>query len=97
MRKQKRRRRSRAPSERAKMERTLGHKLMKGEIPVVPPHLIRCPVPATHVKEFEGVCKDYADGKITEADVLAKVSESLRTLKKPEQPKPEGEQRNVET
>lgn len=67
------------------MERTLGRKLLKGEIPVVPRQLMRCPVPSTHVKEFEQTCKDYADGKISYEDVLAKVGESM---KKPEEPKP---------
>ena len=41
------------PSERAKLERTLGHKLLTGEIPVVPPRQIhRCPVPRSH-KDYE--------------------------------------------
>lgn len=73
------------------MERTLGHKLLSGEIPVVPNHLLpRCPIPATHVKDFEQTCQDYQAGRISEADVIARVNESLKALKKPvEQPKPE--------
>lgn len=70
----------------------LGRKLLKGQIPVVPPHLIRCPVPATHVKDYEDVCAKFARGEISEADVVAKVNESLKGLKpapKTEQPKPE--------
>ena len=71
-------------SPRAKLERTLGHKLLTGEIPVVPPsQLPRCPIPPTHVKDFESLCQAYADGKISEADVIAKVNESLKALKKP--------------
>lgn len=82
--------RKRRETPRAKVERMLGRKLLKGEIPVVPPsQLPRCPVPATHVKDFEDVCKAYADGKLSEADVMAKVSESLKGLKKPEEPKSE--------
>ena len=66
------------------MERMLGRKLLAGEIPVVPPsQLPRCPVPATHVKDFESLCQDYADGKISDADVIAKVNETLKGLKKP--------------
>lgn len=77
-------------SPRAKTERMLGRKLLKGEIPVVPPNLIRCPVPASHVKDFEDVCAKFARGEISEADVQAKVSESLKGLKpKPVESKPE--------
>lgn len=77
-------------SDRARMERTLGRKLLRGEIPVVPPsQLPRCPIVPTYVKDYEQLCRDYADGKLTDADVQAKVSEALKTLKqpKPEQPK----------
>lgn len=76
-----------AVSPRAKTERMLGRKLLKGEIPVVPPNLIRCPVPATHVKDYEEVCAKFARGEISEAEVQAKVSESLKNLKPV--PKPE--------
>lgn len=70
------------PSPRAKVERMLGRKLLRGEIPVVPPsQLPRCPVPPTHVKDFEECCRDYADGKLSEADVMAKVGEYLKGLK----------------
>lgn len=73
------------PSPRAKMERMLGRKLLKGEIPVVPPsQLPRCPVPATHVKAFEDYCRDYEAGKMSFDEVVAKVNASLKTLKKPE-------------
>lgn len=77
------------------MEQLLGRKLMKGEIPVVPPSLIRCPVPATHVKDFEDVCAKYARGEISEADVQAKVSESLKTIKPT--PKPEVQEKRLDT
>ena len=82
-----------AETPRAKLERTLGRKFLRGEIPVVPPsQLPRCPVPATHVKDFEQCCQDYAEGKLSESEVLTKVGEALKTLRKPvEQPKPEGE------
>lgn len=72
----------------------LGRKLLRGEIPVVPPsQLPRCPLPPTHVKDYENLCAQYERGEISEADLQAKVSESLKALKKtpePEQPKPEG-------
>lgn len=81
-------RKNRAPSERAKMERTLGHKFLTGQIPVVPPsQLPRCPIPPTHVKDYDQLCKDFSEGKLTEAQVMEKVSESLKSLKKPEPPK----------
>jgi hypothetical protein len=87
---EKRRQHRTQPSPRAKMERMLGRKLLKGEIPVVPPNqLPRCPVTPTHVKNFDQCCQDFTAGKLTEADVLAKVGESLKGLRKPaEQPKP---------
>lgn len=74
----------RTETPRAQMERTLGRKLLRGQIPVVPPsQLPRCPVPPTHVKEWEQCCRDYADGKITEVDVASRVSTILKGLKKP--------------
>lgn len=90
MKKRKVRRRHRELSERAKLERTLGHKLLTGEIPVVPPRQIhRCPVPRSH-KDYESLCKDYDEGKITYDEVLAKVGESLSKPKPPaEQPEKE--------
>lgn len=67
--------------------------MLSGEIPVVPSHLLpRCPIPATHVKDFEQTCADYQAGRISEADVIARVNESLKALKKPlTETKPEGE------
>lgn len=68
---------------RADLERSLGRKLLKGEIPVVPPKILRCPAPNS--PEFDDTCKQYEQGKISYDDVLTKVGESM---KKPE-PKPE--------
>lgn len=81
----------RKPSTRAKLERTLGHKLLTGEIPVVPPNqLHRCPVPSTHA-EHDELCKEYNEGKLSYDDALAKVGDALKKPEpKPEEPKPEG-------
>lgn len=83
----KKRKHARQPSERQRLERMLGRKFLAGEIPVVPPgQLPRCPVPATHVKDFDQTCRDYEDGKISYEDVLARVGETLKSLRKPDEP-----------
>lgn len=85
-----------AVSHRAKTEQMLGRKLLRGQIPVVPPNMLpRCPVPATHVKDFEDTCAKFARGEISEADVVAKVSESLKNIK-PKSPEPTEESKRTE-
>ena len=88
------RKKSTTRTSRAKLERKLGHMLLTGRIPVIPPsQLPRCPIPPTHVKEFADVCKAYEKGEMSEAEVIAKVNESLRSLKKPEWRAQEPEER----
>lgn len=81
----------RRESQRAMTERKLGKMLLKGQIPVVPPKILRCPAPNS--PEFEETCKKYEKGELSYEDVLTKVGESM---KKPE-PKPEGESTKNET
>lgn len=71
----------------------LGRKLLRGEIPVVPPsQLHRCPVPSTHENHDE-ICKDYEEGRIGYDEALEKVGESLRKkLDEASEPKPKPEQ-----
>lgn len=77
----------RRSTERAQVEQMLGRKLLRGEIPVVPPsQLPRCPIVPTHVKDYENLCAQYERGEISEADLQAKVSESIKALRKPEPP-----------
>lgn len=72
-------------SERAKFERDLGKKLLSGEIPVVPPNLLpRCPVPPTHVKEFDSLCRRYAAGEVSEREVIEQVNKSLHNIRPPQ-------------
>jgi hypothetical protein len=62
----------------------LGRRLLRGDIPVVPPSFLpTCPVPATHVKDFDNCCRDYVAGKLTDAEVLSRVGDMLKTMKKP--------------
>lgn len=79
----------RRPSPRARLEREVGRKLLTGQIPVLQ-DIPRCPIPPTHVKDYDEICRAYQEGRLTEAQVIEKVSESLKTLKKPEESKPEG-------
>jgi hypothetical protein len=71
-------------SPRAETERMVGRLLLRGKIPVAP----TCPIPPEHVKNFDDCCRDYADGKMSDADVLSRVSEMLKGIRKPE---PKGE------
>lgn len=74
-----------AESPRSKVERMLGKKLLRGEIPVVRPgDFPTCPVPPTHVRNFDECCKDFASGKMSENEVVTRVTEMLKTMKKPE-------------
>jgi len=81
-------------SPRSKVERMLGKKLLKGEIPVVRPgDMPSCPVPSTHVRAFNDCCRDFATGKTNEAEAMSRVTDILRSIRKPEPetPKSSGE------
>lgn len=77
----------RGESPRAKLERLLGKKLLKGEIPVMRPGDIpTCPVPPSHVTSFDDCCKDYVAGKISDAEVVSRVVNMVKAMKKPPEP-----------